>query len=216
MSEAEGHFFKVDDWHLELVDVDSQDVHTSYLDKEIRLVISSFSLAKDGESKSFVENLHWDNDVKLQISHLSYKEIQEHSVVGKTGDLSRISESKKAGVDKEMIQEVKKSKLKGTTVITMKDILKKENPAGSLELYTPEGDFSSFYKKKRDVKEERKSGIQSSNKSVIKKAVEQIARYKKENPTVRSKVVLHKGKTPGRVSIAKKPSTTKALTIKTF
>lgn len=115
-----------------------------------------------------------------------------------------------------MIQEVKKSKLKGTTVITMKDILKKENPAGSLELYTPEGDFSSFYKKKRDVKEERKSGIQSSNKSVIKKAVEQIARYKKENPTVRSKVVLHKGKTPGRVSIAKKPSTTKALTIKTF
>ena len=65
VSEAEGHFFKIEDWHLELVDVDSQDVHTSYLDKEIRLVISSFSLAKDGESKSFVENQHIDNDVKL-------------------------------------------------------------------------------------------------------------------------------------------------------
>lgn len=100
--------------------------------------------------------------------------MQEHSIVGKTGDLSRISESKKAGIDKEMIQQVKKSSLKGTNVLTMKDILKKENPSGSLELYTPEGDYSSFYKKKRDVKEERKSGIQSSKNSAYKKAVEQV------------------------------------------
>lgn len=98
----------------------------------------------------------------------------------------------------------------------MKDILKKENPSGHLDLYQPEEDYSSFYKKKRDVKEERKSGNQSSNKSVIKKAVERIARYKRDNPTVKSKVAIKSGKTPGRFSIAKKPSTTKALTIKTF
>lgn len=183
--ESEGHFFKIDDWHLELVDVDSQDVHTSYLDREVRLIIKSFTLTKEGLSRGFVENLHRDNDVKLHISNYGFKELQEVSVVGKTGDLSRISESKKAGIDKEMIQQVKKNSHKGTAVLSMKDILKKENPSGTLELYSPEEDYSSFYKpKKRDVKEERKSGIQSSNKSVIKKAVEDIARWKKENPTV--------------------------------
>lgn len=114
-----------------------------------------------------------------------------------------------------MIQSVKKSAHKGTAVLSMKDILKKENPSGSLELYTPEEDYSSFYKKKRDVKEGRKSGTQGSNNSAIKKAVDAIARYKRDNPTVKRPVIA-KGKTPGRVSIARKPSTTKALTIKTF
>ncbi|MEK7074670.1 MAG: hypothetical protein AAB968_02805 [Patescibacteria group bacterium] len=68
--------------------------------------------------------------------------------MGKTGDLSRISESKKAGVDKEMIQAVKKAAHKGSAVLTTRDILKKEKPSGSLELYEPEEDYSSFYKKK--------------------------------------------------------------------
>ena len=101
-----------------------------------------------------------------------------------------------------MIQSVKKSTHKGTAVLTMKEILKKENPSGSLELYTPEEDYSSFYKKKRDVKEGRKSGTQGSNNSAIKKAVESIARYKRDNPTVKRPVIA-KGKTPGRVSIAR-------------
>jgi hypothetical protein len=78
-----------------------------------------------------------------------------------------------------MIQEVKKSSHKTTAVLTMKDILKKENPGASLQTWDSEAEtFSSFYKKKRDVKEERKGGInKSSNKSEIKKAVERIVRY---------------------------------------
>ncbi|MEK7074671.1 MAG: hypothetical protein AAB968_02810, partial [Patescibacteria group bacterium] len=72
ITESEGSSFKIEDWHLELVDVDSQDVHTSYLDREIRLVIKSFSLAKDNSTKNFVENLHRDNDVKLHISNYGF------------------------------------------------------------------------------------------------------------------------------------------------
>jgi len=76
ISESEGSHFKIDDWHLELVDVDSQDVHTSYLDREIRLVIKSLSLTKDSTlDKSYVENLHRDNDVKLHISNYGFKEL---------------------------------------------------------------------------------------------------------------------------------------------
>ncbi len=58
VSESEGSSFKIEDWFLELVDVDSHDVHTSYLNREIRLVIKNFSLVKDSSAKSFVENLH--------------------------------------------------------------------------------------------------------------------------------------------------------------
>lgn len=72
VSESEGSSFKIDDWHFELVDVDSQDVHTSYLNREIRLVIKSFSLVKDNSETTFVENLHRDNDLKLHISNYGF------------------------------------------------------------------------------------------------------------------------------------------------
>lgn len=71
--------------------------------------------------------------MKLYISSLNHGEIQEHTVVSGCGDLSRIQESKKSGLDKDNIQAVKLAgSKKGTTVLTTKDILKKENPHASL------------------------------------------------------------------------------------
>jgi hypothetical protein len=75
------------------------------------------------------------------------------------GDLSRYEESKKAGIAKDTIQEVKLGSKKVTSVLELKDILKKENPSKTLDIYEHEEENSSFSKKKRDVKEERKSGI---------------------------------------------------------
>jgi len=51
VSESEGSSFKIEDWYFEIVDVDSQEVHTSYLNREIRLIVKSFSLVKDNSDK---------------------------------------------------------------------------------------------------------------------------------------------------------------------
>jgi len=65
-----------------------------------------------------------------------------------------------------------------TTVMAMREILKKESPGQSLNIYEPMEETSSFFKK-RDVKEERKSGrgLKGKNPTEIKRAVERIIRY---------------------------------------
>lgn len=77
------------------------------MDREIRLVIKALTPAESKIStKSFVENLHRDNDIKLYISRLNHDEIREHTHVAGCGDLSRYEESKKVGkkgIDKDTI-----------------------------------------------------------------------------------------------------------------
>lgn len=102
------------------------------------------------------------------------------------------------------------SSQKGTQVLHLKDILKKENPSAQLLVYEHDDEnSSSFYKKKREIKEERKSG---TNKRVskfggeIKKTIEKIVKKnagKKTDKTV-GKGTIRKAKTPaGRVSVTK-------------
>lgn len=78
ISKSEGTNFRVEDWHMEVVKVNSEDTYTSYADREIRLIIKSLVPTSENiESKNFVENLHRDNDVKLYISRYNHEEIQE-------------------------------------------------------------------------------------------------------------------------------------------
>ena len=117
------------------------------------------------------------------------------------GDLSRYEESKKAGIAKDTIQEVKVAAKKTTAVLFLKDILKKENPSGVLETYEHEEENSSFSKKKREAKEERKRGIKkngSKNPGEIKKALEKIVKYNAGKVTAKGgKQTIKKAVTPG-------------------
>jgi hypothetical protein len=134
LSESAHSKFLISDWSLELVKVESEEVYTSYVDREVRLVINSIKPDPDSSltPNSFVENLHRDNDIKLQISRLNLEEIREHTEVFDCGDLSRYEESKKTGVAKDACQDVSLDDSKETNVMHMKEILKKENPAGTL------------------------------------------------------------------------------------
>jgi hypothetical protein len=90
----------------------------------------------------------------------------------------------------------------------MRDILKKENPSARLEEYEPnqELSFSSFHKKKRDAKEERKLGGKKQVKQTpaeYRKALDKLISSAAGKKTAAGKGTVKKAKTPGRVSISK-------------
>jgi len=215
LSDSKGEYFIIENWHLELVKVDSEDVFTSYADREVRLVIEK--LKHDPSSNltanTFVDNLHRDNDLKLQVARMNLEEVREATEIPEQlGELK----GKKVGVDKKATQEVDLEDLEETKVLTMREILKKESPSAILNIYEPTEESSSFFKK-RDAKDVRKSTLMR-NTSEIKKAVEKIIRYKHTPAGKRS------GKTSNasslgkrsRKSSQKKSTTKKGMTITAF
>lgn len=216
LSESRHEYFIVENWYLELVKVDSEEVFTSYADREVRLVIEK--LKHDPKSNltanTFVENLHRDNDLKLQVARMNLEEVREATEMPDLGDLSRV-EGKKVGVDKKATQEVDLDELDETKVLTMKEILKKETPSASLAIYEPTDESSSFFKK-RDIKDQRKSKLMR-NPSEIKKAVEHIIKFQQKPAGKKS------GKSSNaslgkrsRKSSQKKSTTKKGMTITAF
>ena len=94
--------FLITDWYLELVKVDSQGVYTSYADREVRLIINDLKLSPSKEVvvEEYVENIHRDNDVKLQVARLNLQEVREITELIDCGELSRFEESRKKTLDK--------------------------------------------------------------------------------------------------------------------
>ncbi len=179
LSEAHSEKFKISDWMLELVKVDSETIYTSYADREVRLIVKNIKADPDSKisPNSFIDNLHRDNDVKLQVSRMNLEEIRENTEVFDCGDLSRYEESKKTNVNKDAVREVSMDEDEYTSVLTMKEILKKEKPNAVLNIYEPTEENSSF-SKKRERKEERKTrSSKVSNPAEIKKAVQRIIKY---------------------------------------
>lgn len=216
ISESKHEYFIVESWKMELVKVDSEEVFTSYADREVRLVIEK--LKHDPKSNltanTFVENLHRDNDLKLQVARMNLEEVREATEMPDLGDLSRV-EGKRVGVDKKATQEVELEASEETKVLSLKEILKKETPTASLAVYEPTDESSSFFKK-RDTKDLRKSKLMR-NPSEIKKAVENIIKYRQKPSTKKS------GKTSNaslgkrsRKSSQKKSTTKKGMTITAF
>jgi len=216
LTESRHEYFIAENWKLELVKVDSEEVFTSYADREVRLVIEK--LKHDPSSNltanTFVENLHRDNDLKLQVARLNLEEVREATELPDLGDLSRV-EGKKIGVDKKATQEVELDDMDETKVLPLEAILKKETPSASLNVYVPTDESSSFFKK-RDVKGSHKSKVMR-NPSEIKKAVENIIKYQNKPAGKKS------GKTSNaslgkrsRKSSTKKSTTKKGMTITAF
>ena len=158
LSESVGNAFLLSDWKLELVKTDSEEVFTSYADKEVRLIISELKPDSDSKlsPKSFIENMHRDNDIKMQISRMNLEEFREQTEMFDMGDLSRYEESKRNTVVKDSMIDVELQDNGGTAILTMKEILKSETPGAKLIQYEPPEESSSFHKK-REIKEERKT-----------------------------------------------------------
>lgn len=213
ITDSKSEYFIIEHWHLELVKVDSDEIYTSYADREVRLVIEK--LKHDPSSNltanTFVENLHRDNDFKLQIARMNLEEVREATEMPEVGELK----GKKIGVDKKATQEVSLEELDETPVLTMKEILKKESPSASLVPYEPTDESSSFFKK-RQIKDARKSQLMR-NPSEIKKAVESIIKFQQKPAGKKS------GKSSNaslgkrsRKSSQKKSTTKKGMTITAF
>ena len=105
--------------------------------------------------------------------------------------------------------------------MAMREILKKESPGTSLAIYEPIEETSSFYKNKRDAKEERKSGrgLKGKNPTEIKRAVERIIRYQqnpKKSTTKKGKASAGAKRTPKLTAGQKRSTKKKGMTISAF
>ena len=189
ISKSKGVTYLVTGWELEFVRVDSEEVYTSYSDREVRLIIHDLKVSPGAqfEPDQFVDNLHRDNDVKLQIARLNQSEIREVTEMFDCGELSRFEEAKKKSLDKSQIQKIEVGDAAETKVLELQAILKKEDPEGELKVYEAHDEGSSF-NKKREAKEERKAGGSGAfkkarspgTKAGIKKAVERLVKKQQQ------------------------------------
>ena len=227
ITKSKGVTYQVTDWQLEFVKVDSEEVYTSYSDREVRLIIHEMKVNLGAQlgPDQFVDNIHRDNDVKLQIARLNQDEIREVTEMFDCGELSRFEESKKKSLDKSQIQRIEVEDTEETEVLELKDILRKEDPEGVLRVYEAADEGSSFHKK-RDTKEERKTGGSRAfkkakspgTKAGIKKAVEKLVKKQQQGAgsAKSGKSTQSRKRTPGGKSTGKKSSTKKGMTISHF
>ena len=204
---------------MEFVKTDSEEVFTSYADREVRLVILKMKVdsSNEMESNSYILNLHRDNDVKLQVARTNMDEVRKATEIHGFGDLSKLQSGKRSRVDKSAAQEIELDDEYTTTlVLTMEAILKKESPGDVLNVYEAADDLSSFFKK-RDVKEKKKAN--AMNTSEIKKAVHDIIKNGAKTGKTSGK---RTGKRSGsrssltKRSVGKKSSGSKKMTISSF
>lgn len=193
ITESAGQHFRLTDWHLELCRVDSEEQFCSYNNVEIRLVITSMD--HDVNSKltpnSYVENIHRDNDVKLQIAKLSLEQAREATEIMDVGDLTQLeSGAAKAGLQRDAHQVYETEEWNNTKVLSLYEILQKESPGSILKDYQKQELNSSFTtkEKKRDIKADRKKDT-----TEIKRAVEMILKNKKNKKPSQKKSTTKKG-----------------------
>lgn len=101
LTDLHGKFIRINQWSLNLIDIDSENNPLSYLNMEIQLIIDELtpiagdkSSGKDGASEgdepkllecsSFLHNIYKDNDVKLDFA--IYKHFRSQETVIKTYD----------------------------------------------------------------------------------------------------------------------------------
>lgn len=187
-------------WSLELIKVNSNSNFTSYADIEVRLVVNSFQVNKDGKYQArYQTNLFRDDDIKTLL--LKYRHaIFVQNATGNAEEFPDVTKSSAKKIDAKAVVAQKKNDFapaSGTKVVDLKDVFIEEKGQAAYTSWVRGGDKKVTGKKSAPKKSVGKRSGRTlavggatpaaGTGSVVRKAIGKILNRKRDQKTTPSR-----------------------------
>lgn len=202
MTDLNDKIVTLNTWSLEILKVNSNNNFTSYADVEVRLVVSSFSLSKDGRfAAKWQTNLFRDDDIKTVLLKFRHS-IFVQNAAGSAEVLADVSKGSAKKLEAGSVVAQKKNDFapaSGSKVVDLKDVFIDEKGQAAYTTWLRGGKASVAGKKSTPRKSvgKRSSGktlsVGGGTGSVVRKAIGKILTRKRDKKVTPSRAAA-KGK----------------------